>query len=66
VFPETDRTVALQSLAFSRERPGVPGSQQLTLGDVPAVLVSECWNDLRQMAAQGTAFDPDWQKKAEF
>lgn len=65
-LPEEDRTVALRSLTFSRERPGVPGAQQLTLGDVPAVLVSECWHDVRQMAAQGTGFDPEWQKKTEF
>lgn len=65
-LPEEDRTVALRSLSFSRERPGVPGAEQLPLGDVPAVLVSECWHDVRQMAAQGTGFDPEWQKTTEY
>ncbi len=66
-FPEEDRTVALRALSFSRVRPGSPGgAEPLTLGDVPAVLVSECWHDLSQLAAQGTGFDPDWQKKSEY
>lgn len=64
-LPEQDRTVALRSLSFSRERPGAPGPDGLTLGDVPAVLVSECWHDLSQLAAQGSGFDQDWQKKTE-
>ncbi len=65
-LPEEDRLVALRTLSFHRVRPGAPEREQLTLGDVPAVLVSECWHDLRQMAAQGGGFDPDWQKKAEY
>jgi hypothetical protein len=32
---------------------------------VPPVLLSECWNDLRQIAVAGTGFDPEWAKKAE-
>ncbi|UZN04246.1 DUF4132 domain-containing protein [Cellulomonas sp. S1-8] len=64
-LPEQDRTVALRALSF--HRPGPDGrAEPLTLGDVPAVLVSECWHDLAQLAAQGTGFDPDWQKKTEY
>ncbi|GIG40629.1 DUF4132 domain-containing protein [Cellulomonas phragmiteti] len=64
-LPEEDRTVALRGLSF--HRPGPDGrAEPLTLGDVPAVLVSECWHDVRQMAAQGTGFDPDWQKTTEY
>jgi hypothetical protein len=33
------------------------------LGEVPPVLLSECWNDLGTMAAAGTGYDPDWQSK---
>jgi hypothetical protein len=32
------------------------------LADVPPVLLSECWNDYRAMAAKA-AYDPDWEKK---
>ena len=32
------------------------------LGDVPAILLSECWADLHQIAQAGS-HDPDWKKK---
>lgn len=65
VLPEQERPVALRALTFTREHPDHP-AEQLTLGDVPAVLVSECWHDLAEVAAQGTGFDPDWQKRTEY
>jgi hypothetical protein len=34
------------------------------LGEVPAVLLSECWNDMRAVAAEGT-FDAEWEKKIQ-
>ncbi|UZN04247.1 DUF4132 domain-containing protein [Cellulomonas sp. S1-8] len=64
-LPEQDRAVALRALGFSRQRPGAD-LEPLTLGDVPTVLLSECWHDLRDLAAQGTGFDPDWATKTEF
>ncbi len=67
-LPEENRTVALRSLYFSRGKdesnPFGPESE-CTLGEIPAVLLSECWNDLRSIAAEGTGFDPDWEKKVE-
>lgn len=62
--PETNRTVALLTLSFTRS----VGSRivALALGDVPPVLLSECWSDLRACAAEGTGFDPDWQSKSEY
>ena len=63
-LPEENRTVALTTLTFRRELDGQ--RVELTLGDVPAVLVSECWHDVRLMAADGTGFDPDWSKKTEY
>jgi hypothetical protein len=64
-LPEENRLVALKELSFRRE--GSDGRRaELTLGDVPAVLVSECWQDMRQLAAEGTGFDPEWEKKTEF
>jgi hypothetical protein len=63
-MPEENRLVALKELSFRRETSdGYRG--QLTLGDVPAVLVSECWQDMR-LLAEGAAFDPDWEKKTEY
>lgn len=63
-LPEENRTVALTALGFRRDANGQ--QHELTLGDVPAVLVSECWHDMRLIAADGTGFDPDWQKKTEY
>ena len=31
---------------------------------VPPVLLAECWCDLHDIAAKGTGFEPEWQKKA--
>jgi hypothetical protein len=64
-LPEQNRLVALEQLSFRRTAPDGRDTD-LTLGDVPAVLVSECWQDLRQLAADGTGFDPEWEKKAAF
>lgn len=63
-LPETNRTVALETLGFQRKL----GDREvdMALGDVPAVLLSECWQDLRACAAEGTGFDPDWEKKSEY
>jgi hypothetical protein len=63
-LPEENRLVALKELTFRREAGG--RWSQLTLGDVPAVLLSECWYDLKLLSAEGTGFDPEWEKKAEY
>jgi hypothetical protein len=67
-LPETDRPVALQRLYFSRtggQDSGYSyGADKLPLGDVPRVLLSECYNDLRGAGADGNGFDADWEKKA--
>src|SRR4030095_10145319 len=58
-LPEVDRTVALRSLSFSRgkdESSPFGAESECTLGEIPAVLLSECWNDLRSLAAEGTGF----------
>ncbi|GAA0929656.1 hypothetical protein GCM10009554_12190 [Kribbella koreensis] len=64
-LPEENRTVALESLSFTRAVPDGP-PVRLPLGQVPAVLLSEAYNDLRLMASDGTGFDPDWKKKSEY
>jgi hypothetical protein len=64
-LPEENRLVALKELSFQRE--STDGRHaQVTLGDVPAVLASECWQDLRLLAAEGTGFDPEWENKTEY
>jgi len=63
-LPEENRLTALQSLSFRKVRAGGGGGTQVALGDVPPVLLAECWRDLHDIAAKGTGFDPDWQKKA--
>ncbi len=67
-LPEDNRVVALTALHFNRiaqeDQEGGAGGQ-LTLSDLPPVLLSECWNDLRLLAAEGPGFDPEWQKRSE-
>ena len=60
-LPEENRTVALLELSFVRLDPR-GGEVGLRLGDVPAILLSETWNDARLVAADGTGFDPDWER----
>lgn len=66
-LPETNRTVALLSLSF--EGAQVEGQWQrpnLKLLEVPQVLLSECYNDMRLIAADGSGYDAQWQKKSEY
>lgn len=71
-LPEENRTVAITDLYFSRSRGDKEGASwggdanRLTLANVPPVLLSECYNDVRQAAAEGTGFDPDWEKKSQY
>jgi hypothetical protein len=66
-LPEENRTVALLNLSFasSADNSGWQRSK-LPLAKVPKVLLSECYNDLRLIAADGTGYDADWQKKSEY
>jgi hypothetical protein len=52
------RKVALTSLKFERGRGG-----EVSLGEVPAGLLSECRNAMRLIAAKGSGVDPGWQNK---
>jgi hypothetical protein len=71
-LPEENIRCALQGLFF--ESMGEPGTEvsmywnamPIPLKDVPPVLLSECYNDIRQVAAAGPGFDKDWRKKAEY
>lgn len=56
-MPEKSCTVALLNLAFGGD---------LALADLPAILLSECYNDLRILAETGSGFDPQWQQKVDY
>ena len=59
-FPEENKPVALLSLKFLRA--DWDYQESLTLGEVPGLLLSECYQDLRQLAAKGKGFDAEWAK----
>ncbi len=66
VLPEESRTVALTALSFVRHGEGGRGESSLRLGDVPPVLLSEAYNDMRLLAGEGAGHDPEWEKKVEY
>ncbi|WP_147160637.1 DUF4132 domain-containing protein [Novosphingobium sediminis] len=63
-LPEENRPSALQSLHFRKLRGAGSGGTAVALRDVPPVLLAECWRDYHDIAAKGTGFDTDWNKKA--
>lgn len=68
-LPEENRTVALRNLHFERAKdPQGFGYEPIGigLGEIPPVLLAECWNDIRIIAAEGKGFDPAWEKKVEY
>jgi hypothetical protein len=66
-LPEENRTVALLNLSFSSSADNAGWQRsKLPLSKVPKVLLSECYNDLRLIAADGTGYDAEWQKKSEY
>jgi len=62
-LPEENTLAALHTLSFRVLRDNGHHGRQLTLKEVPPVLLAETWQDLYDIAARGTGFDPDWQKK---
>lgn len=65
-LPEENRTVALLGLSFSRAGESGWHRSKMKLSEVPAVLLSECYHDMRSIAAEGAGFDPDWERKSAF
>ncbi len=68
-LPEENRTAALLKAYFIRQRKDQPdrwsySHRPLKLKAVPDILLSETYNDLRTIAADGAGFDPEWSKKA--
>jgi hypothetical protein len=69
--PEEDIPAALHSLSFENIPAGDRqqsywNAVKLPLGKVPPVLLSECYNDFKQIAAEGSGFDPKWKDKGLF
>ena len=69
-LPEENRSVALKDISFQQsagEEDAMMGmSAGMALDEVPAVLLSECYNDLRTISAAGSGFDPEWEKKVGY
>ena len=65
-LPETDGPVVLFHLCFAAQKPEGQtyswNANFMELNKVPSVLLSECYNDLKQLAAEGTGFKADWKK----
>jgi hypothetical protein len=63
-LPEENRTVALLDLWFARAGDDLArwSSARIALGDVPPVLLSECRREVTIIAADGTGYDPDWER----
>ncbi len=65
-LPEENRLVALLNMSFVSAQNDSWQRNAHRLASVPKVLLSECYNDLRLIAADGAGFDPDWRKKSEY
>ena len=62
-LPEENRVVALTQLTFaSTDKSGTSRGAGLKLAKIPATLLSECYQDLKLLAAEGKGLDPDWKK----
>jgi hypothetical protein len=62
-LPEEKRDVALIKLLFTSAESSGWQRQGMPLSKVPKILLSECYNDLRLIAAEGRGYDPEWEKK---
>ena len=62
-LPEENTPAALHGLSFRQLRGTGWSGRQLALEEVPPVLLAESRQDYHDIAAKGSGFDPDWQKK---
>lgn len=68
MVPESEIPCALDSLYFEplkRDNEGASSysNTAMPLGKIPAVLLSEVYNDVKQIAAEGSGYDPEWMKR---
>ena len=63
-MPEENIPAALTALKFRKITKGSSSyGAGMKLGDVPSALLSESWNDFHEIAAAGTGYDEDWERK---
>lgn len=60
--PEENLTAVMFDLSFHRLSSNGRAGKQLSLQEVPPMLLSECWNDYHDIVAKAS-FDPNWEKK---
>jgi hypothetical protein len=69
-LPEEDIPAALTTLHFAKAGGNSDdyswNETQMPLTRIPAVLLSECYNDVRQIAETGSGFAEDWEKQGYF
>lgn len=69
-LPESDIQVALLKLRFTRINPQSEMSSWMQVGiplkEIPVALLSECYNDIRQIAAEGSGFNEKWQEATPY
>ncbi len=66
-LPETNMPTAITHLSFADGSGNdYHTAEVIALKDVPPVLLVETLADYHAIAASGTGFDPDWQKKTSF
>jgi hypothetical protein len=66
-LPETSRTAALLSLYFTTAGDAQSWNPlKIELGQIPKVLLSECYGDLRLLASEGKGHDGDWKTKVQY
>ena len=65
-LPESDIPCALTVFYFERQKSDQAAndsSSRLPLKKIPPVLLSEIYGDVQSIAAEGSGFDPDWERK---
>lgn len=65
-LPEENRTVSLLSLYFTNSQSKGWARDKIALHRVPKVLLSESYNDMGLISAEGSGYDAEWQKKSEY
>jgi hypothetical protein len=66
-LPETSRTAALLNLYFTAAGDAQSWNPlKIELGQIPRVLLSECYGDLRLLASEGKGHDNDWKTKVQY
>ncbi|MBL8151758.1 MAG: DUF4132 domain-containing protein [Blastocatellia bacterium] len=66
ILPEVSRQVAIKTFYFIEHFPDTTynlHNEKIYLKEIPPVILSEVYNDVRSIASQGSGYDPEWEKK---